>query len=127
MAYAGNIEDLPVEDRYSSDRLQALIKTVEQIWLREILGGFLYKIEQLKPYDIAVWEIDIAAWKATHQLEDPVQGMLELEPTKIWGEKHPFIPRKGEDIQIDHSLYEVVNVTYDLEEDYISLLVVKLK
>ena len=130
MAYAGKVEDMPPEERYSSSRIWALInQAVKKPWLREIFGAFLYRLEHLetRAHDIAVWEIDLAAWKATHQLEDPVQAMLELEPTKIWGEKHPFIPRKGEDIQIDHSLYEIVNVTYDLEEDYTSLLVVKLK
>ena len=81
-------------------------------------------------YDIAVWEIDLASWEATRELEDleqRVRATLELEPTKIWGEKHPFIPRKGEEVQIGHSLYEVVGVSYDLEEDYTRLLVVKLR
>lgn len=81
-------------------------------------------------YDIAVWEIDIDAWRAIHQITDRVEGaraMAELEPEKIWGEKQPFIPRKGEQLQICHAVYEVVNVSYDLAEDYTSLLVVRLR
>ena len=68
-------------------------------------------------YDIAVWELD-----DPRKADDP-----DLEPTKIWGEKHPFIPRKGEEIQMNHALYEVVKVTYDLSEDYITLLVVRTR
>lgn len=70
-------------------------------------------------YDISVWEIDEAILRG-RGVDDP-----ELDPKKIWGEKHDFIPRKGEDIQIAHCLYEVVKVSYDLEEDHISLLVVR--
>lgn len=83
-----------------------------------------------KGFDIAVWEMDLAAWEATRQLEDleqRIRATLKLEPTKIWGEKHPFIPRKGEEVQIDHSLYEVVGVSYDLGDDHIRILVVKLR
>lgn len=79
-------------------------------------------------FDIAVWEVNIDAWKATHQMDrvQRAQAMRELEPEKIWGEKQPFIPRKGEQLQIGHEFYEVVNVSYDLAEDYTSLLVVRL-
>ena len=61
-------------------------------------------------YDIAVWEIEDLSVK-------------EFEPKKIWGDGHPFIPRKGEEIQISHKTYEVLKVSYDLEEDHIRLLV----
>ncbi len=82
----------------------------------------------MSSYDIAVWEIDIDAWKATQIMErvQRARAMRELEPEKIWGEKQPFIPRKGEQLQIGHAVYEVVNVSYDLAEDYTSLLVVRL-
>ena len=72
-------------------------------------------------YDITVWEMSEAAYRG---------GMIDspkLEPVKIWDEKHDFIPGKGEEIQIDHNLYEVVKVSYDLQEDHIRLLVVKIR
>ena len=128
---AGRIEDMPPEFRYATDRLKPMLDQAgEPIWLREILGGLLYKLEQLekKKYDIAVWEIDIDAWRAIHQM-DRVEGaraMRELEPEKIWGEKLPFIPRQEEQLQIGHEIYEVVSVSYDLAEDYTTLLVVRL-
>lgn len=81
-------------------------------------------------YDIAVWEFDLKKWQAIRKIEDRVkrfEAYLEIEPEKIWGDGHPFIPRKGEEIQIDHNAYEVVKVGYDLEEDHIRLLVVKLR
>lgn len=81
-------------------------------------------------YDIAVWEFDLKKWQALRKIEDLVErftAYLEIEPEKIWGGKHPYIPRKGEQIQIDHSAYEVVIVAYDLGDDHIRLLVVKLR
>ncbi len=70
-------------------------------------------------YDICVWEMSEAAYRGG-MIDNP-----ELEPTKIWDEGHDFIPRKGEEVQIDHDLYEVVKVSYDLQEDHIRLLVVR--
>ena len=66
-------------------------------------------------YDIAIWELD-----DPRRVDDP-----KLEPKKIWDQLHDFIPRKGEEIQIDHCLYEVVKVSYDLGDDHIRLLVVR--
>jgi len=73
----------------------------------------------MSAYDISVWEIEARQFR-NMGIDDP-----RLEPKKIWGEKHDFIPRKGEEIQIDHCLYDIVKVSYDLEVDHISLLVVR--
>jgi hypothetical protein len=129
---AGKMEDMPPQYRYSTDRLVPMIEqAVKPIWLREILGGFLYRLEQLAgpTYDIAVWEVDIKKWRALQQIEEAERftAYQELEPEKIWGEKQTFIPRKGEQLQIGHEVYEVVNISYDLAEDYTSLLVVRLR
>ena len=132
MAYAGKVEDMPPEERYSSSRIWALInQAVKKPWLREIFGAFLYRLEHLetRAHDIAVWELDLKRWKDIYKIEDRVErfkAYLEIEPEKIWGEKQAFIPRKGEQLQIGHEVYEVVNVSYDLAEDYTSLLVVRL-
>lgn len=120
MAYAGKVEDMPPEERYSSSRIWALInQAVKKPWLREIFGAFLHRLEHLetRTHDIAIWELD-----DPRRADDP-----ELEPMKIWSQIHNFIPRKGEEVQIDHHLYEVVKVSYDLGDDHIRILVVKTR
>ena len=70
-------------------------------------------------YDISVWELEAAVLRG-RGVDDP-----ELDPERIWLGKQDFIPRKGEEIQIAHCLYDVVKVSYDLEVDHICLLVVR--
>lgn len=87
-------------------------------------------LEMKRYYDIAVWLMDLNEWETASQFEDPDMRQIslrELDPIKVWDKKFPYIPKKGEQIVADHKGYEVVDITYDLDEDYIGLLVVKMK